>query len=160
MSELESELRVLLDKQALYELVIRYVRGVDRNDREMVLACFHADAFLHYNTNQGSAVDFYEQLWAATESAAGGIPRGQHAVTNALFEVRGDVAYGESYLECRRAGIGAIHAGAESRVTGPGFPTTTALGTTDAPTAPPLALADRGPLSVDQPAPFPDVRLA
>jgi len=122
MSELENELRVLLDKQALTELVIRYVRGVDRNDREMVLACFHADAFLHYNTYQGNAVDFYERLWAATESGAGGIPRGQHAVTNALFEVRGDVAYGESYLECRRAGVGAVHAGAESRVTGPGFP--------------------------------------
>jgi len=98
MSELESELRVLLDKQALYELVIRYARGIDRNDKAIVLACFHPDAFLHYNTYQGNALDFYEQLWAATASGAGGIPRGQHAVTNALFEVRGDAGYGESYL--------------------------------------------------------------
>src|SRR4051812_19826041 len=56
MPELESELRVLLDKQALYELLIRYARGVDRNDKAMVLACFHPDAFLHYNTYQGRAV--------------------------------------------------------------------------------------------------------
>ena len=122
MPELESELRVLLDKQALYELVVRYARGVDRNDREMVLACFHPDAFLHYNTYQGNAVDFYAKLWAATESGAGGIPRGQHVVTNALFEVRGDVAHGESYLEGRRAGVGTTRAGAESQPTGPGFP--------------------------------------
>jgi hypothetical protein len=122
MCELERELRALLDKQALSELVIRYARGVDRNDREMVLACFHPDAFLHYNTFQGNAVDFYEQLWASTESGAGGIPRGQHVVTNALFEVRGDVAYGESYLESRRAGLGTTRAGAESQTTGPGFP--------------------------------------
>ena len=92
MPEIESELRVLLDKQALYELVMRYARGVDRNDKEMLLACFHPDAFLHYNTYQGPAVDFYEQIWAATERGEGGIPRGQHVVTNALFEVRGDVA--------------------------------------------------------------------
>ena len=122
MPELESELRVLLDKQALYELVMRYARGVDRNDKEMVLACFHPDAFLHYNTYQGKAVDFYEQIWAATERGEGGIPRGQHVVTNALFEVRGDVGYGECYLEGRRAGVGTTRAGAESQATGPGFP--------------------------------------
>ena len=63
MSELESELRVLLDKQALYELVMRYARAVDRNDKEMLLACFHPDAFLHYNTYQGPAIDFYS--WSA-----------------------------------------------------------------------------------------------
>jgi len=122
MSELESELRVLLDKQALYELVIRYARGIDRNDKAIVLACFHPDAFLHYNTYQGNALDFYEQLWAATASGAGGIPRGQHVVTNALFEVLGDVGYGESYLECRRAGLGTTRSGAECQATGPGFP--------------------------------------
>jgi hypothetical protein len=122
MSELESELRVLLDKQALYELVMRYARAVDRNDKEMLLACFHPDAFLHYNTYQGPAADFYHQIWAATEAGGGGIPRGQHVVTNALFEVRGDVAYGESYLEGIRAGVGATRAGAEGQPTGAGFP--------------------------------------
>jgi SnoaL-like domain len=122
MSDLESEIRVLLDKQALYELLIRYARGVDRNDRQMVLACFHPDAFLHYNTYRGNAVDFFEMLWAATDSGTGGIPRGQHVVTNALFDVRGDIAYGESYLEGRRAGLGTTRAGAESQATGPGFP--------------------------------------
>ncbi len=70
----------------------------------------------------GERGDFYEQLWAATDSGAGGIPRGQHVVTNTLFEVRGDVAYGESYLEGRRAGLGTTRAGAESQPTGPGFP--------------------------------------
>ena len=122
MSELDSELRILLDKQALNELVIRYARGVDRNDKEMLLGCFHPDAFLHYNTYQGNAFDFYSQIWAATESGAGGIPRGQHVVTNALFEVQGDVAYGESYLEGRRAGVGTTRAGADPQATGPGFP--------------------------------------
>ena len=125
MGELESELRLLLDKQALGELLIRYARGIDRWDRELVLACFHPDASVHYNTYEGNAIEFYEALWERTEGhgdGQAGIPRGQHVVTNALFEVRGDVAYGESYLEARRSGIGSRRAGAESEATGPGFP--------------------------------------
>ena len=125
MAELERELRELLDKQALTELVVRYARGVDRWDKELVLACFHPDATLHYNTYVGAAVPFYEALWSQTGSSAnvgGGVPRGQHVVTNALFEVDGDVAWGESYLEARRAGVGGRRAGAESEPTGVGFP--------------------------------------
>ena len=77
MAELERELRELLDKQVLTELVVRYARGVDRWDKELVLACFHADATLHYNTYVGDAVTFYEALWAPTGSSAnvgGGVP--------------------------------------------------------------------------------------
>jgi len=125
MADLETELRLLLDKQALGELLIRYARGIDRWDRELVLACFHPDAFVHYNTYQGNAIEFYEALWERTEGRGGGqsgIPLGQHVVTNALFEVRGDVAYGESYLEARRSGLGSRRAGGESGPTGPGFP--------------------------------------
>lgn len=125
MTDLEHELRVLLDKQALGELLIRYARGIDRWDKELVLACFHPDAYLHYNTYVGNAIEFYESLWERTEGGGdgqGGIPRGQHVITNALFEIRGDVGYGESYLEARRAGIGDRYAGAESEPTGPGFP--------------------------------------
>jgi hypothetical protein len=125
MAELERELRELLDKQALNELVVRYARGVDRWDKELVLACFHPNATLHYNTYAGNAITFYEALWAPTGSSANvgtGVPRGQHVVTNALFEVDGDVAWGESYLEARRAGVGGRRAGAESEPTGVGFP--------------------------------------
>ena len=86
----------------------------------MLLACFHPDAFLHYNTYQGPAIDFYEQIWAATERGEGGIPRGQHVVTNALFEVRGDVGYGESYLEGIRAGVGTTRASDGSQARGRG----------------------------------------
>jgi hypothetical protein len=124
-ADLEHELRLLLDKQALGELLLRYARGIDRWDRELVLACFHPDAFVHYNTYRGKAIEFYEALWERTEGGGGGesgIPRGQHVVTNALFELRGDIAYGESYLEARRSGVGNRRAGAESEPTGPGFP--------------------------------------
>lgn len=125
MADIERELRILLDKQSLYEILVRYTRGVDRWDRDLVIGCFHPDATLHYNTYRGSAIAFYEALWqpeGSRDNAGGGIPRGQHVVTNPLFEVDGDVAYGESYLEARRAGIGDRRAGAESEPTGPGFP--------------------------------------
>ena len=101
------------------------------------------DALLHYNTYQGKAVDFYEQIWAATESGEGGIPRGRHVVTNALFEVRGDVGYGECYLEGRRAGVGTTRAGAESQATGPGFPMSGSAGSSTASSGAPASGASR-----------------
>jgi hypothetical protein len=123
MTDLEAELRVLLDKQALYELLIRYARGVDRFDRELVLACFHPDATMRYNTYDGPAVALFEGLFSGSAAGQAGLPVGQHVVTNALFEVRGDVAYGESYLEARRAGVGGRQAGTGEPI-GPGFPST------------------------------------
>ena len=45
MPELESELQSCSTSSALYKLVMRYVHAVDRNDKEMLLACFHPDGF-------------------------------------------------------------------------------------------------------------------
>ena len=40
----DSQLQELLDKQALYEVVARYCRGVDRADEELVRSAYHPDA--------------------------------------------------------------------------------------------------------------------
>ena len=38
-------LQTLLDKQALYELSCRYMRGLDRTDAELLHSVFWEDAF-------------------------------------------------------------------------------------------------------------------
>ena len=76
MAELERELRDYAGtsrttRQAgLIELFVRYARGIDRWDEERVLACFHLNVTLHYNTYVGNAIASYEALWASTLSSS------------------------------------------------------------------------------------------
>jgi hypothetical protein len=93
----------LLDKQALYELVVKYCRAIDRCDEELFLSVFHPDAKLDPgHTLTGTPREFVEYLYRAgrwSEERRGS--RIQHAVSNSLFDVVGDIAYGESYVEVR-----------------------------------------------------------
>ena len=41
---LEQRLRALVDRQAIHDVILRYCRGVDRMDRELLLAAYHSDA--------------------------------------------------------------------------------------------------------------------
>ena len=43
MIEVSSDLRALLDKQAITEVVYRYMRGLDRLDASLLLEQFHSD---------------------------------------------------------------------------------------------------------------------
>jgi SnoaL-like domain len=42
---LDTELRALLDKQAIREVMIRYCRGVDRFDAGLITSAYHPDAY-------------------------------------------------------------------------------------------------------------------
>jgi len=92
-------LRELLDKQELSELVVRASRGIDRCDEELLLSCYHEDAFDDHGTFKGDPKGFVAYLKRRTMDPANG-PL-QHSLSNALFEVRGDIAYGEIYGESR-----------------------------------------------------------
>lgn len=93
----------LLDKQALYELVVRYCRAVDRVDEELLRTVYWEEAIDEHGPLVGTVDDFVEEhrnggSWSGDKLRG----RVQHAVTNAVFDVRGDVAYGETYVEVRR----------------------------------------------------------
>jgi hypothetical protein len=54
MAELhEAEFRALLDRAQIHDALMRYSRGVDRGDGELVVACFHPDATLDYGRGPG-----------------------------------------------------------------------------------------------------------
>jgi ketosteroid isomerase-like protein len=85
-------LQQIADERALQELLTRYARGVDRCDLELLRSCYHDDALDDHGWFRGPGHDFAA---AVIDKFKGG-PLTQHAVSNARFDVRGDVAYGES----------------------------------------------------------------
>ena len=98
----ESAIQELLDKQALNELVVRWCRAIDRCDEELLRSTYHDDAIDEHGPFVGSGAAFVEhtKLHGSMnlEKRPGPV---QHSVTNTLFEVDGDVAYGECYVEVR-----------------------------------------------------------
>ena len=100
--EMDARLQELLVKQALYELVVRRCRAVDRADKELFLSTYHEDALEEHGSVRGTPREFLEALSKDTMDIEKRPLPVQHAISNCLFEIHGDVAYGESYAEVRR----------------------------------------------------------
>ncbi len=90
----DDQVRELLAKQACYEVVCRYCRGIDRLDLELVRSCYHPDAKEHHPGFDGTRDDYV--AWVGQ-----GLPRldgTMHTIANHLIEIDGDRARGETYV--------------------------------------------------------------
>ena len=94
---MDNAVQELLDKQALYELVLRYSRAVDRCDEEMLRSVYHPDAVDEHGTYTGGPDGFVDYMNAGSWSEERRKNKAQHVLTNPLFEVRGNIAFGECY---------------------------------------------------------------
>lgn len=83
----------LADKQAIYEVVLRYCRGVDRLDLELVRSCYHPDGVDHHTGFSGVRDDYIAWVGQGLRRFSGT----QHLVGNHLIELDGDTAFGEAY---------------------------------------------------------------
>jgi len=92
---MDSEVRELLDKQAITEVLYRYSRAVDRGDEGLLRDCYHDDAVEdHGGAFLGPASDYI----AAVRPALNGDRLMTHTVTNVLIELTGaDLALSECY---------------------------------------------------------------
>ena len=90
----ERALRVLLDKQEIHEVLMRYCRGIDRCDAELLHSVYHPDATDDHGLFKGKAYDFIP--WALNALARD--EGTSHYIANELIELDGDVAYCESYF--------------------------------------------------------------
>jgi len=100
---LEAELRRLLDQRQIEDAILRYCRGIDRMDRELVRSCYHPDATDEHGSFSGGVDEFLDWVWrllARYEST-------MHLIGNVLVEVEGERAAAETY------GV-AFHRGPES----------------------------------------------
>lgn len=86
-------LQELLHKQAIYEVVMRYCRGIDRLDFDLVRSAYHRDAIDHHTGFDGTVDEFVEWLGPKLPRLGGTM----HHIGNHLVELHGEVAISESY---------------------------------------------------------------
>jgi hypothetical protein len=93
MSSLEASLKELIDRQKIWDCLLRYARGVDRLDRELMLSAFAENALIDQGSFKGSRdalADWVLVYHAQNQTLT------QHMMTNHYCEINGDVAHTET----------------------------------------------------------------
>jgi hypothetical protein len=95
-----ARLRLIEDRQAIHDVIVRYCRGVDRSDPDLVLAAFHDDAI---DNHFGVVLPFREAIGTLKAARSGGAgppskTTSMHNICNVLIEIDGDSARCESYV--------------------------------------------------------------
>jgi len=82
------------DDLGIRQVVLRYCRGIDRMDRELVRSCYHPDATDSHGTFSGGVEEFLTWVWRILDRYT----LTMHYVANQLVEAHGsDRARCESY---------------------------------------------------------------
>ena len=92
---LEKRLLQLLDRQEIHDRLMRYARGVDRVDPELMSQAFHPDGVDDHGSfvARGSEVaDLFPALMNQHSDAS------MHFIGNELIEIDGDTARSEAYF--------------------------------------------------------------
>jgi hypothetical protein len=95
---IEARLRLVEDRQAIHDVIVRYCRGVDRSDPDLVLSAFHDDAI---DNHFGVVLPFREAIGTLQAARSGSPPSkttSMHNICNVLIELDGDIARCESYV--------------------------------------------------------------
>lgn len=90
---MEEALQRLLDEAAIKKVQIRYCRGIDRMDWDLVRSCYHPDAIDDHGEYVGGIDGFIEYCKAGCPTFASTT----HFTGNQLVEVDGDGAWAEHY---------------------------------------------------------------
>jgi 3-phenylpropionate/cinnamic acid dioxygenase small subunit len=85
--------QALIDRAAIHDLIMRYARGVDRRDLELVASCFAPDAAYDGALGTGGI----DVVLAALRERMPRYRTTMHFLTNPLIEVQGDHASCETY---------------------------------------------------------------
>ena len=93
-TDLRQQVKVLQDRQDIYDCLTRYCRGVDRLDRELIVSAYHHDAIDDHGFFVGGPEDFADYFIAFHGENQHGT---QHIVTNHSLDLEGDVAHCETY---------------------------------------------------------------
>jgi SnoaL-like domain len=94
---MEPELRDLLDRHQIYQVLMRYCRAIDRADPQLLQTVYHDGAVAKHWTGEfrDAKRDFVEYAIPRLESF-GTVT--QHHITNCLIALDGDSASAESYF--------------------------------------------------------------
>jgi len=99
-SNLESKLQELIDEREIRQVLLRYFRGVDRCDVDLIDSCYHDDA----TDDHGNWIKHGSEIAQHIVTLVSpGAAKAMHFVGNMLIEVEGDIAFAESYVLAYRA---------------------------------------------------------
>ena len=90
----DAAIQRLIDKDAIREVTVRYARGIDRHDSEIMASAYHPGATDDHGGYIGTAAGF---IYYANEVHAGGFVAHQHYMTNQTIALDGDMADVETY---------------------------------------------------------------
>ena len=89
-----TRMQELLDKQDIWELSVRYMRGLDRLDADLMRDVFHVDSTVDYGFVKGRGEDLIVYAMRGLKDHVAN----HHMLGQALIEVDGDEAFGEVYF--------------------------------------------------------------
>ena len=84
----------LLDKQAISEAIMRYCRGIDRADAELINSAYHPDAWDEHDGHEFTGLTVGPGI---VETLLRSMKVTRHNVGTQLIEVYGDEAVAETY---------------------------------------------------------------
>ena len=92
---MDHSVRQLVDRQAINDVLLRYCRGIDRGDFDLVRDCYHAGAHDHHGEFVGPVEEFIP--WVIDQVAR--FASTTHMLGNVLVEFGDDpaVAWSEAY---------------------------------------------------------------
>lgn len=89
----QAHLQELCDRQLIQDVILTYCRGIDRMERDLVINCFHDDAYDEHGNFEGTVDQFIAWVWPLLEKYSSTM----HLVGNHLCEIRGNAAVAETY---------------------------------------------------------------
>jgi hypothetical protein len=94
---MDNDTRELIDRQRIWECLLRYARGMDRLDAELALSAYHPGAIEDHGAMIAPCEQFVPNVIAFHR---GGEERTQHILSNHSCEIDGDIAHAETYVQC------------------------------------------------------------
>lgn len=93
--ELSAFVAEMKDRHEIWQCLLRYSRGVDRFDTDLILSAYHPDAIDDHGKFVGSPVEFV--AWAKGQHTHAHLGH-THNLFNHVVEIDGDVANAETYF--------------------------------------------------------------
>jgi SnoaL-like domain len=97
MTDIDADVQELIDRQRIWDCLLRYTRGMDRLDRELVLSAYHSDGMEDHGALIAACGTFVDQVLAFHRS---GEIMTQHIMSNHRCELERDIAHAETYVSC------------------------------------------------------------
>lgn len=91
---MDPRLKDMLDRHDIWQVMLRYSRGIDRFDRDMLRSCYHDDAVDDHGAFIGTPEAFID--WAMGYHGKNNTVH-HHGISNHYCEIDGDTAHSETY---------------------------------------------------------------